>query len=262
MNRFTIVREAKITGWGINTQREVKMKIRPGTPGSGVIFNQSLQADFKNAHAADGYTYLSNGREQLVMVEHFLASCFGLGITDIEVEVTGGELPFGDGSAQLFLRLLHRAGLQLRGRKRKVLKLNRPVGVRSGERFIVALPGAGLRIHIFCELDGVLPRQFFSCRVTPSFFIREIAGARTFGKIVNGKQVECYLPFKVREVNGWLIPARKRFIDEPSRHKALDLLGDLALLECGIEAEIVAFNPGHRLNLGLVRRLMIELRKE
>lgn len=261
MSRLTVVREAKIAGWGINTQREVKMKIRPGTPGSGVIFNQSLQANFKNAHAADGYTYLANGGKRLVMVEHFLASCFGMGVTDIEVEVTGEELPFGDGSAQIFLELFRRAGLKRQDKNGKMLKPTRPVGVKFGERFVIAMPASGLRVDIFCELDGVFPRQFFSGRITPNFFVREIARARTFGKIVNSRQVECYLPVKVREVKGWLLPARKRFIDEPCRHKALDLLGDLALLGCGLEARIVAFNPGHRLNLGLVRRL-IKLRKE
>ncbi|MGQ9679055.1 MAG: UDP-3-O-acyl-N-acetylglucosamine deacetylase [bacterium] len=256
MDRFTVVREAEIAGWGMNTWKEVKMKIRPGTTGSGIVFNKAVRADVGNAHAANGYTFLAHGRKRLLMVEHFLATCFGLGVTDIEVEVTGEELPFGDGSARIYLDLFRRAGLQRHDKNGKLLKLARPIGVKSGGRFIIALPGVGFRVHIFYELEGVLPRHFFSGLVNQKFFRREIAPARTFGKDISSKQFERYLPFKVRKVHGWLFPARKRFIDEPCRHKALDLLGDLGLLGWALEAEILAFNPGHRLNLRMVRRLM------
>jgi len=49
-----------------------------------------------------------------------------------------------------------------------------------------------------------------------------------------------------------------RFRDECVRHKALDLVGDLALAGCDIEGRIVAFRSGHRLNAELVRELLCE----
>lgn len=244
-----------MVGWGINTKERVWVKIRPGIPGSGIVFNRVIKADWTNASSGNGYTYLTNGEGKLLMVEHFLSSCFALGVTDIEVDVSGAELPFGDGSARQFVRLLQRAGLQRHDNGIKVLRVNQPVGVKLGERFIIALPGAGLRVHIFFEIKGVVPMQFFSCRITPGFFIREIAPARTFGKTTAGRPVEKLVGFKLRQVNSWLFPARRRFVNEPCRHKVLDLVGDLALLGCQLEAELIAFNPGHRLNLGLVQKL-------
>jgi UDP-3-O-acyl-N-acetylglucosamine deacetylase len=50
-----------------------------------------------------------------------------------------------------------------------------------------------------------------------------------------------------------------RFADEPCRHKALDLLGDLALLGRPLEAEVFAFMPGHRLNIAFAWRVEKEL---
>ncbi|NPV14784.1 hypothetical protein HPY86_07645 [candidate division WOR-3 bacterium] len=255
MSRFIIRREVEIAGWGVKTNKRVKMKVRPGVPGSGIVFNRVIKADWTNAGAGNGYTYLTEGKCRLLMVEHFLATCYCLGVTDIEVEVEGEELPFGDGSARQFVRLLQRAGLRRQNNSIKVLRVNQPVGVNSGERFIIALPGAGLKVHIFFEIKGVVPMQFFSCRITPGFFIREIAPARTFGKTTAGRRVEKLVGFKLRQVNGWLFPARWRFVNEPCRHKVLDLVGDLALLGCQLEAELIAFNPGHRLNLGLVQKL-------
>lgn len=255
MSRFTIREDAAISGWGIITNKPVMMKVRPGVLGSGIVFNRVIKADWKNAVAGDGYTYLVNGTRRLLMVEHFLSCCFALGVTDIEVDVVGDELPLGDGSARHFVRLLQRAGLRRRGIKGKVLKLNKPVAVKSGARFIILLPGTGLRVNVFFRMKGIVPEQFFSCQVAPGSFIREVASARTFGRVFDGREVETHIGFKLREVNGWFFPARKRFLNEPCRHKLLDLLGDLSLLGCGLEAEVIAFNPGHRLNLILVHKL-------
>ena len=49
-----------------------------------------------------------------------------------------------------------------------------------------------------------------------------------------------------------------RFPDECVRHKALDLVGDLALAGCDIQGRLVACRGGHRLNAQLVRALLGE----
>jgi UDP-3-O-acyl-N-acetylglucosamine deacetylase len=49
-----------------------------------------------------------------------------------------------------------------------------------------------------------------------------------------------------------------RFEDECVRHKALDLVGDLALAGCDIVGRIIAYRSGHRLNAELARVLLAE----
>ena len=46
-----------------------------------------------------------------------------------------------------------------------------------------------------------------------------------------------------------------RFPDEPVRHKMLDLIGDLVLLNRDLRGRIVAVRSGHKLNQELVRKL-------
>ena len=46
-----------------------------------------------------------------------------------------------------------------------------------------------------------------------------------------------------------------RFPDEFARHKTLDLLGDLFLLGCRLEAHVKAVRPGHGHNINFVKLL-------
>jgi UDP-3-O-[3-hydroxymyristoyl] N-acetylglucosamine deacetylase len=47
-----------------------------------------------------------------------------------------------------------------------------------------------------------------------------------------------------------------RFADEFGRHKALDLIGDLALVGRPLKGRIVAYKAGHALHTQLVTRLL------
>jgi UDP-3-O-[3-hydroxymyristoyl] N-acetylglucosamine deacetylase len=49
-----------------------------------------------------------------------------------------------------------------------------------------------------------------------------------------------------------------RFADEFGRHKALDLIGDLALIGRPLQARIVAHKAGHALHTQLVTRLLAD----
>ena len=49
-----------------------------------------------------------------------------------------------------------------------------------------------------------------------------------------------------------------RFADEFGRHKALDLIGDLALVGLPLKALVVAHKAGHALHTQLVTRLLAD----
>jgi UDP-3-O-acyl-N-acetylglucosamine deacetylase len=49
-----------------------------------------------------------------------------------------------------------------------------------------------------------------------------------------------------------------RYDDECVRHKALDLVGDLALAGCDLVGHVIAYRSGHRLNAELVKALLSE----
>jgi UDP-3-O-[3-hydroxymyristoyl] N-acetylglucosamine deacetylase len=55
---------------------------------------------------------------------------------------------------------------------------------------------------------------------------------------------------------GVLNPGGLRFTDEPCRHKALDLIGDLALLGRPLIGRVIAERAGHALHVALVAKIM------
>ncbi len=251
---MTIRKKVTIRGWNRQGQ-SVRLELDPAPSGTGIVFNFRLRADINNARIEGQTTVLAHDRSRFALVEHLLAACTGLGITDLKITIDSGELPFADGSSLLFAQRLKDTGIT--GRT-VPFYLPKPVAVTDAGGIIIALPSKNLRISCLIDYPHTGP-QFFSVLITPGRFLREIAPARTFGPA--GTELQPLLdrlPFRVKIINGWLFPAKPRFSAEPCRHKILDLLGDLALFGRPLRAELFAYNPSHQLNLKLVRMLRKE----
>ena len=195
------------------------------------------------------------------MVEHLLAACYGLGVTDLAVETGGAGLPIGDGSAAPYVRGLMRAGIVRYSDGLGPARLKRPVLVRQGARFIAAVPARGLAVNCLTRFRE-FGSQFCAFTAAPASFLHTVARARTLARtgtspVAFGKKHG--LPFRLRRVGRFVCAGRWRFRDEPCRHKALDLLGDLALLGRPLDAAVFAYMPGHRLNIAFARKVEREL---
>lgn len=270
----------------------MKVQLLPAKAGEGIVFNERLKASLPYARVIDHRTCLVRGKERIEMVEHFLGACYGLGVTDLKVEVDGEEMPFGDGSALPFVQIIRRAGLKT-ARNRGDLtgesptdhfRICKPLVVIQDRAFIIALPPESglttqggsirperpsgkinlrrLRVHCLLELSGI-GEQFFFFSGSRAEFEHNVAPARTFGKVGEKEKVKnviATLSYPLSSRHGWLFPQRWRFKNEPCRHKVLDLLGDLSLLSFSIEGKIFAYQPGHKLNLMLLKRLTKEAR--
>ena len=249
---------------GPQTLRPVKVRFRPAPPGTGIVANGVL-ARIENAVVHRHTTCIGRGGHQVRMVEHLLASCHALGITDLRIETDGSELPLGDGSALSYLRTLRRAGIIRFGTKLPPVVLRKPLLVQHGRRFIAAIPSPRLRINCLVEFAGIAP-QFHTFGLAANRFEQELAPARTAFCIPRTSHPAPRTPhcalrnslrlrFGLQRVNRFVFAARPRFRNELCRHKIIDLLGDLWLLGGPIRAEIFAFRPGHRLNLAFVRQV-------
>ena len=168
-----------------------------------------------------------------------------------------------DGSAAPFVYLLKEAGLKDLGVPRKMITMNRPVSVVDGDREVTVYPADHLRISYTIDFaHPSIGRQHISRSVTERSFINELAPARTFCLL---KDVEM-LRKRGLALGGSLSNAvvvgdagplnNLRFHDEFVRHKALDLIGDLALMGHPILGHVVAHKAGHAMNSRLLKALL------
>lgn len=203
---------------------------------------------------------LEQGR--LATVEHLLSALAGTGVSQAELLVEGEEIPLMDGSAEPWVEAIGEAGLQAMGVRSGAAPLAAPITLQQGASFATALPAASLRIGAAIEFpQPAIGRQLFSIDLTPERYVHEIAPARTFGfreqveqlraaGLIQGGGLENAL---VCDGDGWLNPPL-RFVDEPVRHKLLDLLGDLAL--AGLpQAQVFAYRGSHGLHTALAAAL-------
>jgi len=213
---------------------------------------------------------LGPGRDARVeTVEHVLSAAAGLGITDLDIEVAGPEIPILDGSAEPFSRALLDAGLQPLPGGVGVLAPREPIEVRdeSGGS-IVASPRAepGLAVEYHLDYGAAAPALRGSVAFVtgdPREYLASIAPARTFCLEHEARAFRAAGLFPgltprdvlVLTADGRAVENTLRFPDEPARHKLLDLLGDLALAGAPIRARVVARRSGHALNRELARRL-------
>ena len=201
----------------------------------------------------------------LSTVEHLLAALRGMQIDNAFIEVDNLELPIMDGSAEAFVEMIERAGIVEQPHARKALLVREKVTVEQGERQISIEPADAYEID--CLIDfrhPMIGAQHLRFDLTDGAFGREIASARTFGftaeiealrraNLIRGGSLENAI---VLTPEGMLNDTTLRFADEFVRHKILDIIGDMALLEMPILGRIIAERSGHILHAGLMTKLL------
>jgi len=180
------------------------------------------------------------------------------------VEIDNLEVPILDGSGMPFVRLIREAGIRTLRTKRKYLSVRRPITVEDRGKRISILPADSFRLTCDTDYPAPVGRQSIELEVTPQRYASEIAFARTFGwesdldqmrnmGLIRGASLENAVCFTAR---GALNPEGLRAPDECCRHKALDLIGDLALLGRPLLGHVIAERAGHAMHTALVARIM------
>ena len=272
----TLAGEAAVAGVGFFTNGDAAVRFRPAAENSGVVFARVDLPGEPTVPALIGFacdlprrTSVVRGDAEVQLTEHVLAALAGLRIDNCRVELTGRELPGLDGSARGFVEALLAAGIVEQRAARRTLVVRRPVTVRRGEATVTAAPrGSGEGLHVEYRLDcgrnSPVPRQSFAADVTPESFAEEVAAARTFVTAAEvpalraagyGARVD-ERDLLVFGDDGRVVGNAARFPDEPARHKLLDVVGDLALLGCDLDAAVTSDRGGHALNRDLCRALL------
>jgi len=264
--QWTLKQAVTLAGKGLHCGEPATITFYPAPEDSGIAFlSQDVRIPALARYVTETTlsTTLSHKDVRLGTVEHALAAIYGLGITNVLMEVEGPEIPAADGCAAEFSSLLLRAGIQVQSATRQVLRIDQPCWVAEDDKFIVALPADQLQLTYATDyghpLAGPMLHQI---ALNPHNFYRDIAGARTFclrqdldelfrRGLGQGGTVDNAL---VIDDHGYSSPLR--YPNEPVRHKVLDLIGDLALVGVALQANVLAVKAGHALHTKLARQLL------
>ena len=128
-------------------------------------------------------TTLDFGNKQLSTVEHLLAALAGCGVSHVEVQVNGSEVPLLDGSALGWVEAIAEAGLSKALTPRSsALVLNEPLVFNRGGSAIIATPAERFRLVGVIDFpQKAIGRQQLAIELNPQRFVNDIAPARTFG---------------------------------------------------------------------------------
>ena len=266
----TINRPFEVSGIGLHTGVPVNLRITPAPAGTGIVFRRSdldyfpIAASWKHVARVSYATSLMRQGVLIQTTEHLLSTLYSFAVDNAFVEIDNLEVPILDGSGKPFVDLLRAAGVRPLRKQRKYLRIRRPVTVEDGMKRISIIPDDVFRLT--CEIDFPNPigKQSLQMEVTPERYAAELSPARTFGfeheldqlremGLIRGATLDSAVCFTRK---GVLNPGGLRFPDECCRHKALDLIGDLALLGRPLLGHVIAERAGHAMHTALVARFM------
>jgi UDP-3-O-[3-hydroxymyristoyl] N-acetylglucosamine deacetylase/3-hydroxyacyl-[acyl-carrier-protein] dehydratase len=278
MTRRTIAAPARVSGTGLHLGQAVTLEFRPAETDAGIVFERTdlpgsprVPARLDYVTETDRRTQLGHGDAVCYTVEHVLAAVMAAGIDDVLIALDGPEPPILDGSAQPFYDALTAAGTRASGGAVRVLELAEPVRVIDGDSVYEAFPARELALDITVDFPHpTIGRQQGRYRSGNGALARELVPARTFGfmrevdmlraqGLIQGATLETSI---VLDDTGVISPGGLRWPDEFVRHKALDCLGDLALLGAQLRARVVAVKPSHRGTVTLIREIVNVARQQ
>jgi len=269
----TLCRPVEIEGIGLHSGAKTTVRLQPREE-CGLVFvrvdlpgQPRIPASAQHIGSTLHATRLEFNGVEISTPEHLLAALWSLGVTHCEIELDGPEIPILDGSAKIWCDLICEAGLKTLPGARSEYSLREPVVIYANGGAVIGLPHNSLRVT--CDVEfGVsyLPPQVTACEITPQSFREELAAARTFTLeswleplraqgLIRGGSTDNALVLFQNEPSSPL-----RFDNELARHKALDAIGDIALLfgaDGGVlRAHIIAIRAGHEMHRLWMREVL------
>ena len=240
-------------------------------------------------------TVLRKGDVQVSTIEHGLSALYALGVDNCYIDVDAPEFPILDGSAIEYVRKIKEVGLVTQELEREyyIVKQRTEVVSEDGRSRILLLPDHSFGVDVHISFDSPILSNQFASLDNLKKFETEIASSRTFvfvreieqllaHNLVKGGDLDNALVIYDKEMEqsslndlcklmgvepkkgielGYINNAPIIFPNEPSRHKLLDVLGDLSLIGRPIQGRIIATCPGHKINNEMGQKIRREIKQ-
>jgi UDP-3-O-[3-hydroxymyristoyl] N-acetylglucosamine deacetylase len=272
LNQKTIKEEVNFNGVGLHSGQNVNVSIKPSEPNTGIIFkrkdlknNNLVFPNFSNVSNTSLNTTISNeAGAKVSTIEHLMGALFGLGIDNVLIEIDNEEVPILDGSAKEFIKKIIAKGLKVSNEPIKIIKINKKIEFKDGERKISISPSK-LSLDIDFELkyeNPIIGNQRNKINVFEDD-LQEIFDSRTFclyedieaikkKGLAKGGSLDNAIVVKGNEIlNKDNLRNSKEFVN----HKILDCIGDLYTCGYRMIASVVCSQGGHYLTNQLLRKV-------
>lgn len=240
-------------------------------------------------------TVLSKNNVRISTVEHGLAALYALGVDNCLIQVNGPEFPILDGSAAMYVEKIRQIGLEEQSAPKDYYIIRHKIEVKDDATgsCITILPDDQFSITAMCSFDSKFINSQFATLDNIDAFAEEIAPARTFvfvrdiepllkANLIKGGDLDNAIVIYERQTNqalldqladqlkvahmdatklGYIQHKPLVWENECTRHKLLDIIGDMALIGKPIKGRIVATRPGHTINNKFARLIRKEIRK-
>lgn len=270
MKQRTIKNDIEIVGIGLHKGVPVKMRLEPLPSNSGIIIYRSdagVTIPLKKEYVVDTKMATVLGKDGVIVstIEHLLSAIYAYGIDNLRVVLDNDEIPILDGSASGYCMLIEEAGIQEQEEGKKAIKIKKEVVVTTEDGKRVSLKPSNRIVYDF-EIKFSHPaigEQKFHFDYSIEEYKESIAKARTFGFLhevqylrsiglaLGGSMENAIVLDETKILN----PEGLRYEDEFVRHKILDAIGDMALLEYTMIGEYEAVAGSHHLNHLLTKKL-------
>ena len=240
-------------------------------------------------------TVLGKGEVRVSTIEHGMAALYALGIDNCLIQVNGPEFPILDGSAIKYVEKIKEIGIDEQNAPKDYYIIRKKIEVNDEATgsSIVILPDEQFSLTAMCSFNSKFINSQFATLDDVGNFATEIAPARTFvfvrdiepllkANLIKGgdldnaiviyekqtsqeqlDQLADMIKVEHRDANNLGYIQHKPLVweNECTRHKLLDIIGDMALIGKPIKGRIIATRPGHTINNKFARQMRREIRK-
>ena len=240
-------------------------------------------------------TVLGSGDIRVSTIEHGMSALYALGIDNCLIQVNGPEFPILDGSAVMYVKKIQEVGIQEQNAEKDYYIIRHKIEVKDEESgsVITILPDDEFSITTMCSFDSKFINSQFATIDNLENYAEKIAPARTFvfvkdimpllqANLIKGGDMDNAIVIYEQEVPqdkldqladllhvprldatklGYIQHKPLMWENECTRHKLLDIIGDMALIGKPIKGRIIATRPGHSINNKFARLVRKDIKK-
>ena len=240
-------------------------------------------------------TVLGKGDIRVSTIEHGLAALYALGVDNCLIQVNGPEFPILDGSSIMYIDKINEIGIEEQSAPKDFYVIRKKIEIKDEETgsCITILPDEEFSLTAMCSFESKFINSQFATLDKIEKFTKEIAPARTFvfvrdiepllnANLIKGGDMDNAIVIYERQTTqeqldkladllkvphmdatklGYIQHTPLVWENECTRHKLLDIIGDMALIGKPIKGRIIATRPGHSINNKFARLMRKEIRK-